>query len=81
MGLIHTPAMVFFYEQGAEVLRVDTDILLNKDGVTIKPDDEKVLDNIRARLQFVADKGYVSLPQFQRWRAIQKMKARQQLKE
>ena len=75
LGLIHSPAMVFFYAQGKEVLRVDTDILLNKEGVTIKSDDEKVLDNIRARLQFVADKGYVSLPQFQRWRAQQRNKA------
>ena len=72
LDLIHSPAMVFFYEEGKEVLRVDTDILLDKDGNDIKADDEKVLDNIRARLQFVADKGYVGLPQFQRWRAQQK---------
>lgn len=74
LGLIHSPAVVF-YGKGKEVVRVDTDILLDKDGITIKPDDEKVLDNIRARLQFVADKGYVSLPQFQRWRAQQRNKA------
>ena len=74
LGLIHSPAIVFFYEQGKEVLRVDTDILLNKDGITIKADDEKVIDNIRARLQFVIDKGYVSLPQFQRWRVQQRKK-------
>jgi len=72
LGLIHSPAMVFFYGQGEEVLRVDTDILLDKHGNTIKADDEKVLDNIRARLQFVVDKGYVALPQFQRWRAQQR---------
>lgn len=72
LALIHSPAMVFFYGQGQEVLRVDTDILLDKFGVTVKPDDERVLDNIRARLQFVTDKGYVSLPQFQRWRAQQR---------
>ncbi|WP_455199818.1 thioredoxin fold domain-containing protein [Kaarinaea lacus] len=77
LGLIHNPAMVFFYGEGKEVLRVDTDILLNKDGNDIKADDEKVLDNIRARLQFVVDKGYVALPQFQRWRAQQKRKARE----
>ena len=74
LGLIHSPAMVFFYEQGKEVLRVDTDILLDRHGKTIKADDEKVLDNIRARLQFVVEKGYVALPQFQRWRAQQKKK-------
>lgn len=72
LGLIHTPAMVFFYEQGREVLRVDTDILLDKHGNSIKADDDKVLDNIRARLQFVVEKGYVDLPQFQRWRAQQR---------
>lgn len=77
LGLIYNPAMVFFNGKREEVLRVDTDILLNKDGDTIKPDDEKVLDNIRARLQFVTDNGYVSLPQFQRWRAQQRNKARQ----
>jgi len=72
LGLIHSPAMVFFYKPGKEVLRVDTDILMDKHGKTIKADDEKVLDNIRARLQFVVDKGYVALPQFQRWRAQQR---------
>jgi len=66
---------VFFYEQGKEVLRVDTDILMDKHGNTINADDEKVLDNIRARLQFVVDKGYVALPQFQRWRAQQSKNA------
>ena len=75
LGLIHSPAMVFFYDQGNEVLRVDTDILLDKHGNTIKADDEKVLDNIRARLQFVVDEGYVALPQFQRWRAQQRKNA------
>jgi thioredoxin-related protein len=75
LGLIHSPAMVFFYDQGKEVLRVDTDILLDKHGNTIKADDEHVLDNIRARLQFVVDKGYVALPQFQRWRAQQRKSA------
>jgi len=71
LGLIHSPAMVFFYGQGKEVLRVDTDILIDRHGNTIKADDKKVLDNIRARLQFVVEKGYVALPQFQRWRAQQ----------
>jgi thioredoxin-related protein len=75
LGLIHSPAMVFFYDQGKEVLRVDTDILIDKHGNTINADDEKVLDNIRARLQFVVDEGYVALPQFQRWRAQQSKNA------
>ena len=75
LDLIHSPAIVFFYEQTKEVLRVDTDILIDMHGNTIKADDEKVLDNIRARLQFVVDKGYVALPQFQRWRAQQSKNA------
>lgn len=75
LGLIHSPAMVFFYGKGKEVLRVDTDILLDKHGTTVKADDEHVLDNIRARLQYVVDEGYVALPQFQRWRAQQSKNA------
>lgn len=74
LGLIHSPAMVFFYGQGKEVLRVDTDILIDSHGKSIKADNEKVLDNIRARLQFVVEKGYLTLPQFQRWRAQQRKK-------
>ena len=74
LGLIHTPAMVFFYEQGKEALRVDTDILMDMHGATVKANDKHVLDNIRARLQFVVDKGYMALPQFQRWRAQQRKK-------
>jgi hypothetical protein len=53
------------------VVRVDTDILINQHGVPVKADDEHVLDNIRARLQFVVEQGYVTMPQFQRWRAQQ----------
>lgn len=71
LELIHTPAMVFFNEQGSEVLRVDTDILIDQFGNEVAVDDRNILDNIRARLQFVLDKGYIALPQFQRWRAQQ----------
>lgn len=71
LGLIHQPSLVFFNEKGEEVLRVDTDILIDAYGKDIAADDEHVLDNIRARLQFVVDKGYVELPQFQRWRRAQ----------
>ncbi len=74
LGLIYSPAMVF-YSAGKEVLRVDTDILLDKEGDTVTPDDVHVLDNIRARLQYVTERGYESLPQFQRWRAQQKQNA------
>jgi thioredoxin-related protein len=71
LGLIHSPAMVFFNEHGKEVLRVDTDILIDSHGRDVSANNEAILDNIRARLQFVLDKGYVTLPQFQRWRAQQ----------
>jgi len=74
LGLIHSPAMVFFYKKGKEALRVDTDILMDMHGNTVNADNKYVLDNIRARLQFVVDEGYVALPQFQRWRAQQKKK-------
>ena len=63
--------MVFFNEQGREVLRVDSEILINADGKVVAADDPLVLDNLRARLQFVLDKGYVAIPQFQRWRSQQ----------
>jgi len=72
LGLIHSPALVFFHGQGTEVVRVDTDILIDLHGNTVKPDNPHVLDNIRARLQFVVEEGYLALPQFQRWRAQQK---------
>jgi thioredoxin-related protein len=72
LGLIHSPAMVFFNEQGKEALRVDTDILIDKYGKDVSDNDARILDNIRARLQFFLDKGYETLPQFQRWRAQQK---------
>lgn len=69
LGLIHSPSMVFFNEKGKEVLRIDTDILMNEYGKAVSVSDENVIDNIRARLQFVLEKGYITLPQFQRWRA------------
>jgi len=72
LGLIHNPAMVFFNEQGSEKLRVDTDILVDKNGKDVSDKDAHILDNLRARLQFFLDKGYETLPQFQRWRAAQK---------
>lgn len=74
LGLIYSPAMVFFDEQGKEVLRVDTDILIDEMGKPISADNPRIQDNIRARLQFVVEKGYVELPQFQRWRSQQSQK-------
>jgi len=72
LGLIHSPALVFFDEQGNEAVRIDTDILVDKNGKDVSDDDAHIIDNLRARLQFFLDKGYQTLPQFQRWRAQQK---------
>jgi thioredoxin-related protein len=71
LGLTYSPAMVFFDERGNEAVRVDTDILIDPYGNDVAADNARILDNIRARLQFVLDKGYLTLPQFQRWRAQQ----------
>ncbi len=71
LGLINSPAMVFFDAQGKVVLQVDTDILIDKMGKPVTADNARIQDNVRARLQFVVDKGYIELPQFQRWRARQ----------
>jgi thioredoxin-related protein len=75
LGLIHTPAMVFFDQQGKEAVRVDTDILIDKHGKEVQADHKYVLSNLSARLQFVVDGGYRDMPQFQRWRAQQNRKA------
>ena len=69
LGLIHSPSMVFFNAKGKEILRIDTDILMNEYGKSVSVNDKNVIDNIRARFQFVLEKGYITLPQFQRWRA------------
>lgn len=71
LGLIYSPTMLFFNEKGKEVLRVDTDILIDQYGKSIASNDVNILDNIRARLQYVVEKGYKTQPQFQRWRAQQ----------
>jgi len=77
LGLIHSPAMLFFNEQGKEVLRVDTDILIDEFGKDVAADNTHILDNLRGRLHFVLQKGYITLPQYQRWRAQQAKKESQ----
>jgi thioredoxin-related protein len=69
LELLHSPSMVYFDERGKEALRVDFDILIDSDGRSIDSDDARILDNIRARLEYMVSKGYESIPQFQRWRA------------
>ena len=73
LELLHSPAMVYFDERGKEVLRVDFDILIDSEGRSIDKDDARILDNVRARLEYMVSKGYESIPQFQRWRASTKM--------
>ena len=73
LGLLHSPSMVYFDEHGKEALRVDFDILIDSEGRSIDSDDARILDNIRARLEYMVSKGYESIPQFQRWRASTKM--------
>lgn len=80
LGLIHSPALVFFTAQGKEGVRVDTDILIDANGRDVPADHPYVLSNIRARLQYFLDGGYISMPQFQRWRAQTARNQRQQVK-
>jgi thioredoxin-related protein len=79
LELLHSPSMVYFDERGKEALRVDFDILIDSEGRSIDSDDARILDNIRARLEYMVNKGYESIPQFQRWRASTKMQRPQPL--
>lgn len=72
LELLHSPSMLYFDESGKEGLRVDFDILIDSEGRSIESDDARILDNIRARLEYMVSKGYESIPQFQRWRASTK---------
>lgn len=67
LNLTHSPAMVFYTENGDEVLRIDSDILINAQGRAVKVNDDHALSNIKDRLEYVLDKGYLEMPQFQRW--------------
>lgn len=72
LGLLHSPSMVYFDKHGKEALRVDFDILIDPKGNTVNSNHPRILDNIRARLEYMTSKGYESIPQFQRWRAAAK---------
>lgn len=75
LELLHRPSMVYFDERGQEALRVDFDILIDSEGRSVATDNAQILDNIRARLEYMTTKGYESIPQFQRWRATTKQRA------
>lgn len=53
LNIFYTPTLVFFDESGQETLRVDSVIRLYR---------------LRGILDFVAQKGYLEAPSFQRWR-------------
>jgi thioredoxin-related protein len=69
LGLIHTPALVFFDEQGREVMRSDSELLIDGKGDAIREPDPETVGNVVARLLYVLERGYLQEPQFQRWRA------------
>lgn len=75
LELLHSPSMVYFDAVGKEALRVDFDILIDPEGRPVEVDDARILDNIRARLEYMASKGYEDIPQFQRWRSTTKKTA------
>lgn len=69
LGLTHAPALVFFDTQGDEVLRTDTDLLVDAHGRPVDEVNDRITANVQARLDYVLEQGYLEQPQFQRWRA------------
>jgi thioredoxin-related protein len=68
LGLIHAPALVFFDETGDEVVRADSELLIDAGGTAVEEATPRVTANIVARFRYVLEKGYVQQPQFQQWR-------------
>lgn len=56
MGLFYTPSLIFFDEQGKEIIRVDSVVRFSR------------LANV---LEYVSTKSYLEYPTFQRWRQSQ----------
>ena len=69
LGLLHAPALVFFDEQGAETVRVDSELLIDHFGAAVDDTTPRLVANVEARLQYVLERGYLEQPQFQRWRS------------
>lgn len=69
LGLLHAPAMVFFDQEGNEVVRVDSELLVDARGEAVRGSDPQYVENVAARLRYVLEKGYLDQPQFQQWRA------------
>jgi thioredoxin-related protein len=53
LGLFYTPSILFYDEQGKEIIRVDSVIRFSR---------------LKGVLEYVLDKGYQRYPTFQRWR-------------
>lgn len=68
LGLIHAPALLFFDEGGEEVVRADSELLIDAGGAEVREATPRVTANIIARLRYVLEQGYVEQPQFQQWR-------------
>ena len=58
MGLFFSPTLVFFDENGKEIIRVDSVVRLYR---------------LRRVLEYIASKGYLDAPSFQRWRQQQRI--------
>jgi thioredoxin-related protein len=69
LGVIHSPALVFFDERGTEVVRIDSDLLIDDKGDAIREPNPGTVGNVEARLLYVLERGYLEVPQFQRWRS------------
>ncbi|MEW8052118.1 MAG: thioredoxin fold domain-containing protein, partial [Candidatus Thiodiazotropha sp.] len=53
LGLFYTPSLVFFDEHGSEIIRVDSVVRFYR---------------LRKVINFITSRGYVSEPNYQRWR-------------
>jgi thioredoxin-related protein len=68
LRLTHAPALVFFDGGGREVLRVDSELLIDARGEAVTDRDPEFVGNVAARLEYVLNKSYQKHPQFQQWR-------------
>jgi thioredoxin-related protein len=53
LGLFYTPSLIFFDEQGGEIIRVDSVVRFYR---------------LRKVINFITSRGYISEPNYQRWR-------------
>jgi thioredoxin-related protein len=53
LGLFYTPSLIFFDEQGSEIIRVDSVVRFYR---------------LRKVINFITSRGYITQPNYQRWR-------------